>query len=145
MDVQGNAVAGWAGQAGLETGETLGCLLKSTSKGFELTRGENSLTIRHAGSMVDNHNDGSLVGKDVGTGSDKLELSDDVVGDSLKVNVDFLGGNDSHVRAGDGAVGTTVDETPGSSRCPAVVLLDSVSGEAGSHTSGAIGSGRRHL
>lgn len=115
MDVQWDAVAGWAGQTGLETGETFGCLLESTSEGFELTRGENSLTIRHAGSMMDNHNDGPLVGKDVGTGSDKLELSDDVVRDALEVDVDLLCGDDTHVRSGNGAVGPTVNQTSGSS------------------------------
>ena len=42
------------------------------------------------GRIVNNHNDGTLVGEDVGTGSDKLKLTDDVISDTFEVNVTLL-------------------------------------------------------
>ena len=61
--------------------------MESTTEGFELTGGQDGLAIRHVGRVVDNHDDGTLVGEDVGTSSDKLKLTDDVIGDTFEVNI----------------------------------------------------------
>ena len=96
------------------------------------------------GRVVDNHDDGALVCEDVGTGGDKLKLTDDVISDTFEVNVALLGVDHTHIRAGNGAIGATVNKAPGTGGFPTVVLLHRVFDGAGGTIRGVIACGRCH-
>ena len=96
---------------GLFPSKLLRLLKQLASKRFKLSGGDDGLTIVHAGSMVDLDNNRTTVAFNVSTRSDQTKMADSVVSDTVKVHILVSRGNSIHIRASDGTVGTSVNET----------------------------------
>ena len=107
---QGNATTTWGSKEGIMTANRLGLIINFTSKMFQLSRRENSLTIHHGSTLMEMEDEGTMVTRNVSTGSGQLEVPHGMIIDTIKVNIYIILRLYAYIISKDAPVGTTIHQ-----------------------------------
>ena len=109
-DLQGNDVAFDGGHCGLDASDSGRFLIDSPAEVLELTWRQNGLAIRHVSTLVDNEDHGATIGVNNAAGLHNLKVANCMVVNAIKVSEATLGGDNTHVAANDGPIGSSINQ-----------------------------------
>ena len=106
-----NNVRGCTHAPPTNTSDFGGFLIDSPAKVLELTWGQNGLAIMHVSTLVNDENDGTTVGVNNSASLHNAEVANCMLINAIKVSEATLGGDNTHVAANDGPIGSLINQS----------------------------------
>ena len=130
-EAQGQDVSFRRDEAGRATRDLGRLVVAGPAIGFQLPGGNDGETIKHLGSLVVNHNDGTTLCLSVGSHDHQGQVTHGVLIDPIEVCEGAVRSNLSSVRASNDSIGTTINEGVARARQVASVDADGVDRSCG--------------